>query len=150
MDVLANTYQFVMCTNHREDSLFCRKEQDTKAQCNMGKLAEICIFCQRLSCFFSGKNHKRCATYLAVAVGRGFMAVIYCQIYHSIFKLGLSWSQSNLSVPVSVVPSIPPRSSIQDSDYDHNSDYLANLATVQVCCESCGKTFVQSQLFYCL
>lgn len=28
--------------------------------------------------FFSGKNHKRRATYLADAVGRGFMAAIYC------------------------------------------------------------------------
>lgn len=27
---------------------------------------------------FAGKNHKRVATYLAEAAGRGFMAVIYC------------------------------------------------------------------------
>lgn len=78
MAMLANACLCVICINRRKDGVFSAGKD------KILKHTAICYSWLKYTPFakdsdvFAGKNHKRVATYLAEAVGRGFMAVIYC------------------------------------------------------------------------
>jgi len=64
------------CINHSKDSIFYAVK--------ILKHTSVCYRWPKYASFaedsdvLAGKNHRRAATYLAEAVGRGFTAVIYC------------------------------------------------------------------------